>query len=42
MAKRKSYRWKCPKCGHVLPQGSDLLKMCPDCKAIGEFVKEVF
>ena len=39
MTKGKTYRWKCSKCGCVLPKESDLLKICPDCRAFGEFVK---
>ena len=36
----KNYRWKCFKCGYRLPEKSDLLKICPECGAFGEFVKE--
>ena len=40
MTSGKGYRWKCLKCGYVLPNESDLLKVCPDCGVVGEFVKE--
>lgn len=42
MTKRKNHRWRCSKCGYVLPKGSDLLKICPECKVFGKFVKEEF
>ena len=35
----KSYLWKCFKCGYILPEESDLLKICPNCNALGEFIK---
>ena len=31
--------WKCTKCGYELPKESDLLKVCPGCGALGEFVR---
>jgi predicted RNA-binding Zn-ribbon protein involved in translation (DUF1610 family) len=37
----KNYHWKCSNCGYRLPEESDLLKICPECGAFGEFVKEV-
>ena len=38
------YKWICLKCGYLLPPKSDLLKICPQCKATGEFkrIKEAF
>lgn len=36
---KRNYRWKCTKCGYELPKESDLLKVCPGCGALGEFVK---
>ena len=31
--------WICEICGYELPKQSDLLKVCPNCNALGHFVK---
>jgi hypothetical protein len=31
--------WICEICGYELPEQSDLLKICPNCNALGHFVK---
>ena len=35
----KGIIWKCDKCGYELPKESDLLKICPGCGVLGEFVR---
>ena len=37
----KKGSWKCSECGYELPKESDLLKVCPSCGALGEFVRDV-
>ncbi len=31
--------WICEICGYELPKQSDLLKVCPNCNALGHFIK---